>query len=440
MAFAFGTPSSSAQSSGFNFGASTSSGPSFGFGASASPAATPAFGISPGKLYCGARGQNAPLHHQRLHLVLVTNAGGFGASTGASLFGSNTSSTLFGGASSASGQFAQIGTPAFGQASTSAFGSFGQSQPSLFGMAQQPQQQNQQQLSLFGTSQQPQQQNQQQSNLFGQNQQPAPYNAAQLAAGVAPASQEIVAISRAFDKQSSEYRFRHLFLNVIDDPRRYPCPKGVGDLEWREATNKAGGVSNPNRLWPVAVSGFDELMTRKTVQDGALKLHAERLANAVNMARTLQRNEETLLKDRMETIKRNHVGLSDQLLRIMRALDALEGRFAEASNHHSSKTHQVHETLSHDLSQLEAVLAPNSAVGLLSRAEALSAASSMQGDAPVQRNLQSLSQSDINDVQQMLIDNTKVLTKLQEVLRKDNRDIAIMAEAQHNDDLALMVT
>ncbi len=80
------------------------------------------------------------------------------------------------------------------------------------------------------------------------------------------------------------------------------------------------------------------------------------------------------------------------------------------------------------------------AVGLLSRAEALSAASSMQGDAPAQQNPQSLTQSDINDVQQMLIDNTKVLTKLQEVLRKDNRDIAIMAEAQHNDGLALMVT
>jgi hypothetical protein len=80
------------------------------------------------------------------------------------------------------------------------------------------------------------------------------------------------------------------------------------------------------------------------------------------------------------------------------------------------------------------------AVGLLSRAEALSAASSMQGDAPAQQNPQSLTQSDITDVQQMLIDNTKVLTKLQEVLRKDNRDIAIMVEAQHNDGLALMVT
>ena len=43
-------------------------------------------------------------------------------------------------------------------------------------------------------------------------------------------------------------------------------PAGIGDLECREATNKAGGVNNPNRLWPVAVSGFDELLTRKTVQ------------------------------------------------------------------------------------------------------------------------------------------------------------------------------
>lgn len=41
---------------------------------------------------------------------------------------------------------------------------------------------------------------------------------------------------------------------------------GIGDLEWREATNKAGGANNPNRLWPVAVSGFDALLQRKTAQ------------------------------------------------------------------------------------------------------------------------------------------------------------------------------
>lgn len=60
-------------------------------------------------------------------------------------------------------------------------------------------------------------------------------------------------------------------------------------------------------------------------------------------------------------VKRNHAGLSDQLLRIVRALDALEGRFAEQSHHHNSKTHQIHEALAQDLAQLEAVLAPNSA-------------------------------------------------------------------------------
>lgn len=176
-------------------------------------------------------------------------------------------------------------------------------------------------------------------------------------------------------------------------------------------------------------------------QDAVLKQHTERLANAVDMARTLQRNEETLLKDKVETVrvfcvllplctivlcviaslyncagdgqllckrcvthgirpsciqaccsqmmlwlvmneamrelsdcanasaqfarmlqvKRNHASLSDQLLRIMRALDALEGRFAVAAHHHNSKTYQTHEALSHDLSHLEAGLAPNSA-------------------------------------------------------------------------------
>ena len=80
------------------------------------------------------------------------------------------------------------------------------------------------------------------------------------------------------------------------------------------------------------------------------------------------------------------------------------------------------------------------AVGLLSRAEALSAAAAMQGDTPAQSKSQALSQDDISNVQQLLLQNTKVLAKLQEVLRKDNRDIAIMTNAQQNDSLSLMVT
>ena len=37
-------------------------------------------------------------------------------------------------------------------------------------------------------------------------------------------------------------------------------------MDWREATARAGGVNNPNRLWPVAVRGFDELLKRKNAQ------------------------------------------------------------------------------------------------------------------------------------------------------------------------------
>ncbi|KAL3153835.1 hypothetical protein ABBQ32_013411 [Trebouxia sp. C0010 RCD-2024] len=419
MAFSFGTPFSSAQSTGFQFGASTSSAPSFGFGGSASSAAAPAFGASPG----GFGASSSP--------------GFFGASSGSSLFGSNSSGgSLFGAASTPA--FGSS-VPAFGSSNTS-FGGFGQqqSQPGLFGASQQPQQQNQQQLSAFGASQPPQQFHAGSfGTVLGQQQQQA-FNTTQLAAGVAPASQEIVAISRAFDKSSNDYRFRHLFLNVVDNPGSYGCPAGVGDLDWREATARAGGPNNPNRLWPVAVSGFDELLKRKNAQDTALQQHTERLQGAVDMARKLQRNEETTLKDRMEMVQRNHAGLSDQLLRTVRALDALEGRFAEQSHHHNSKTHQIHEGLARDLAQLEAVMAPNSAVGLLSRAEALTAASSVHEQHTAQNKSQGLSERDVDDVQQLLIQNTKVLTKLQEVLRKDNRDIAIMSDVQHDNGLALM--
>lgn len=49
---------------------------------------------------------------------------------------------------------------------------------------------------------------------------------------------------------------------------------GIGDLDWREATARAGGPNNPNRLWPVAVRGFDELLKRKNAQVLPLSAHS----------------------------------------------------------------------------------------------------------------------------------------------------------------------
>lgn len=108
---------------------------------------------------------------------------------------------------------------------------FGQSQPSMFGSSQQqqPQQQQQQnQLTIFGATSQQQQQPQQQSSVFSfqQPQQQHGPLSAYAAAQMAPASQEVVAIAQAFSKDSAQYPFRHLFLNVVDDPRRYGRPQG----------------------------------------------------------------------------------------------------------------------------------------------------------------------------------------------------------------------
>ena len=51
-----------------------------------------------------------------------------------------------------------------------------------------------------------------------------------------------------------------------------------------------------------------------------------------------------------------------------------------------------------------------------------------------------LTPHEVDSAQQLLVHNTKALTTLQEVLRKDNRDVAILAEAQQSKGLALMVT
>lgn len=79
------------------------------------------------------------------------------------------------------------------------------------------------------------------------------------------------------------------------------------------------------------------------------------------------------------------------------------------------------------------------AVGLLSRAEVLAAAAAMQGDTPAQTKSQALSQNDVESMQHLLLQSTKVLANLQEVLRKDNRDIAIMADFQQTNGVSRMV-
>ena len=80
------------------------------------------------------------------------------------------------------------------------------------------------------------------------------------------ALRELEAIAAAYDPNSPKFRFNYLFLNVVDNPAARLKPVDVDEIQWRGAIHKAGGLDNPDRLWPVQAKGFKDLLARKEAQ------------------------------------------------------------------------------------------------------------------------------------------------------------------------------
>ena len=57
---------------------------------------------------------------------------------------------------------------------------------------------------------------------------------------------------------------------------------------------------------------------RKAAQDAAIKEHSERLDSLSQMAAQLASRQETVLRDQLEAVRRRHVQLCHQLLRVLR--------------------------------------------------------------------------------------------------------------------------
>ena len=60
-------------------------------------------------------------------------------------------------------------------------------------------------------------------------------------------------------------------------------------------------------------------------------------------------------------VRRRHFELSHMLLRIMRHIDALEGRFAASQNHWDAQSQEAVAQLAQALQSLEAAIAPTAA-------------------------------------------------------------------------------
>lgn len=92
-----------------------------------------------------------------------------------------------------------------------------------------------------------------------------------VCAGAAPqpdfsALKELESIHNACEPSSPQCKFTYLFLNVVDNPAARVKPPNVDELQWRAALQRAGGLDNPDRLWPVQAKGFKDLIARKNAQ------------------------------------------------------------------------------------------------------------------------------------------------------------------------------
>ncbi|KAL9226399.1 hypothetical protein vseg_002217 [Gypsophila vaccaria] len=219
-------------------------------------------------------------------------------------------------------------TPAFGFSTPSSAPAFGTpSTPSLFGQTTPFQQQSTgfgfgapqtQQTASFGGFQPPQQQQQLTTQMAPVA--PLPFSLAE---------RDIQAIVDAYKDEAGnpKYGFKHLLFSVTD-PQLKIKPAGVSDIMWAEAMAKLEGMDSANRerLWPQLVQGFKDLSNRLKLQDEVIISDADRLKMTQSNVKTLQRHFQADTLPRIERLKQKEQGLQRRLLRVMRIVEALEGK------------------------------------------------------------------------------------------------------------------
>ena len=283
----------------------------------------------------------------------------------------------------------------------------------------------------FGGGQQQQQQLQQQQ--LQQQQQPPDDSALK----------EILSIKDSYvpGPGNHRHRFKYLFLNVVENPNARVKPADVDELQWREAMRRAGGSDNPDHLWPTQSIGFKGLLARKAAQDEAIKEHSERLTAVQQAIQSLAARQEAVLKEQLEGVKKRHTALCQQLLRIVRYIDALEGRFAHAMGFRTASARETLHSLASQLNMIESGVGPGSSGGLQGKIEALIARSRQRagavgggggvgGGVSEMEASAGIDPSSLHSAYTILSEYAEALGKMQTVLRRCTREVGVLAEEQ----------
>ncbi|KAI8142215.1 nucleoporin complex subunit 54-domain-containing protein [Fennellomyces sp. T-0311] len=312
---------------GNSFGATSQSGSSFGFGntsTATSTAPTTAFGAQQTTTPAFGFGQQQQQQNPGFGATSAPGTTGFG-------FGANNNTAAGGGfggfgnnatATSTAGSFGGFGinntatsnaaTGGFFKPAASTLGTGGFQSTLPFGASNQ--QQSNTQFGGFGTG----------GNTgfggFGQQQQQHPQQ---------PPSrnvwQELALIRAHWDPSSRLSQFRHYFYNVVQPNERhlYIRPPDQDEELWNEAMRKN---PDPNNLVPVLAVGYGDVLKRMDIQDQAVEVHRNKLAEIGERLQTIQQKHALVTLVKIEEQRRRNIDLTQRLIRMLRCVQVLRYR------------------------------------------------------------------------------------------------------------------
>lgn len=243
---------------------------------------------------------------------------------------------------------------------------------------------------------------------------------------------ELEGIATAYMPGHSSYRFQHIFLNVLDNPaQKVKPPFVVDELSWKQAMRDAGGPDNPDKLWPVAANGFEDLVKRTQAQAEGLAANRARLTELRDHAYKQAQRQAAIIA-RVARAREQHMELSNRLLAVARHVDGLEGRIASFMGLRGELSRGKEAALSRALDVVEVQLSPTSPAGLQRRLDALAAACRLRassgtlGMGPGANDGVKLDEASLGQLFAVLKEHVEGLKQLQEVLRRDVLDVEIM--------------
>lgn len=243
------------------------------------------------------------------------------------------------------------------------------------------------------------------------------------------ADRDIQAIVDAYKEEpgNPKYAFKHLLFSVME-PQYRTKPAGVSDIMWAEAMGKLEGMESTDRerLWPQLVHGFKDLSERLKLQDKVIVSDAERLQMTQSNVKMLQRHFQADTLPWIERMRHKEQGLQRRLLRVMRILEALEGKGCRLPLMKGEA--ELAEKLTAIMRQLK-----GSGAELSRRVQNLLTICRVQNGLGVGSvylfGSTKIHEQSLADMQEVLQQQTEAIARLGNVLKRNIRDVEIiMAE------------